>query len=103
MVNLDVIFGLALSFLSVLGAVEIFRKISFWAQSDVKDPVYITVMLDNVETAESTLRGVLSRIRWMEFSQTVHLVLVHDEENKDIKKIIDKIILKYPQIKLSSK
>ncbi len=100
---MDLFIGMLLSFFSVLGAVELFRKISFWAQSDVKDPVYITVVLSNPETAESTLKAVISRIRWMEFSQTVHLVLVHDEENEELKKVVGKIILKYPQIKLSSK
>ncbi len=100
---MDTIFFVVLSVFSAIGVVELFRKVIFWAQSDVKDPVYITVMLDNPETAENTLRAVISRIRWMEISQTIHLILIRDEENKEVKEIIDKIILKYPQIKLLSK
>ncbi|MEG1427608.1 MAG: hypothetical protein RSC76_07965 [Oscillospiraceae bacterium] len=91
-----------LSFLSVIGMVDLLRKLIFWAYRPFCERIYMGVSLRNIEEAENTIRSLLQRIRWMEFGVPVRLILVDRSGDPEVKRVAQKLISEFPEVTLLS-
>lgn len=91
---------LLLSFLSVIGAVEICRKFNFWVKKPYRSKLYMGAIIKDVDEAEMTVRSLIERIRWMELDTAVRLILIDKSNDPQVKDIVEKIIIKFPNVTL---
>lgn len=99
---MNIVFLALLSFLSVVGVVELIRKLVFWAYKPGEDQIYMGAILKTADETENTVRSLMKRIRWMELGTPVRLILVDKSGDPEVAEIAGKIIQKFPGIALLS-
>ncbi len=90
---------LLLSFLSVVGAVELFRKFIFWLNKPKAKNFYCGAVIYSVDEAEMTVRSLIERIRWMDLD-SVRLILIDKSNDPLVKEIVEKIVEENSDISL---
>ncbi len=89
-----------LSFLSVIGIVEIIRKVVFWFKKPPKTIFYMGAVIHKTSEAELIVRSLIDRIRWMDLNCAIRLILVDKSEDPEVKIIVDKLISNTPNVTL---
>lgn len=100
---MDFVILAVLSFLSVVGVVELIRKFVFWLYKPMKTTFYMGVVIKDANQAENTVRSLVERIKWMEIGNPVDIIIVDKTENPEVKLIVKKIIENFPNISLLTK
>ncbi|MFI3325487.1 MAG: hypothetical protein R3Y35_04855 [Clostridia bacterium] len=91
---------LLLSFLSVIGAVELLRKFMFWLKKPYRASLYMGAVIRDIDEAEITVSSLIERIRWMELDTAVRLILIDKSNDPRVKQVVEKIIIKFPNVTL---
>ncbi len=89
-----------MSFLSVVGFVEIIRKIQFWLRKPKNTRLYMGVVIESVEEAENSVRSMIQRIKWMDLDSEIEMFIVDKTKDPRVKLIIEKIISDFPNVSL---
>lgn len=84
--------------LSVLGALELIRIISYSFTSVPKNAFSLIVHIKSIDECEYIIESLLERIRWQSIDFDV--LILYSKENPEIKTIAEKLIYKYANITL---
>lgn len=89
-----------LSFLSVVGVVEIIRKFIFWLYKPNKTTFYLGAVIKESQEVENTVRSLIQRIKWMELGASVDIIIVDKTKDPNVKGMVEKIIEDFSNISL---
>ena len=91
-----------MSFLSVVGFVELIRKIEFWLYKPKNTKIYMGVIIKNAEDAENAIMSIAQRLKWMDLGTEIKLIIIDKTKEMQVSQIIHKVIEKFPNISLIS-
>ncbi len=95
-------FWALISFLAVVGGVDVFRKLIFWLYKPKKTIVYMGAVINHIDDAENTVRSIVERLKWMELGLEVKIIIIDRTGDEKVNDIVQKIIYKFPNVSLLS-
>ena len=86
--------------LSILGALEVIRILSYSMTSVPENSFTLLVQIKSTEECEYIIESLIERIRWS--SIDFKALVLYNKENEEIREIAEKLISKYSNITLLS-
>ncbi len=97
---MDMFLLMGLCVLSVVGVVDIARKLKFWMYKPGKTPYYMGVVIEDIDEAENAVRTLMERLKWMNLGAPIKVYIVDKTKSEEVKEIVEKVIEKFPNVSL---